>query len=281
MKISSFLEISKEPLIEQMDEREADRSLKILLQELRACSSSDLVIHKDEELTPDEEEWLEKAIGRLKKGEPLQYVLGHEEFHGLELNCDRRALIPRPETEELVEKAIQSMKGVPKRILDLGTGNGCIALALKQAFPEAEVHAVDNSEKALALARENVLRTDLELLLHSEELYAESLQESLTFDLVVSNPPYVAPEERDELERNVLDHEPEGALFSSDDDPFGPYRSVLRTFCEKGDPGALLWMELNPVHADRVLNLMKEYDLDACHIEADLSGKRRFATGSL
>ncbi len=277
MKISDFLEKGEEQLSGTLDERERGRTLRILLQERFSYSSSDLILHQEEELGDEDERWLEVALKRLEKGEPLQYIIGTEEFQGLRLKCDRRALIPRPETEELVEKAISNVEEAPQRILDLGTGNGCIALALKQAFPNAEVHAVDVSEDALALARENAECTGLEILLQKDELYPTTLPGSLTFDLVVSNPPYVAQEEGNELEERVIEHEPNEALFVPSDDPLGAYRDVLQAFSEKGDPGAALWMEINPLHAEDLLALMKEYDLSNGHIEKDLSGKRRFA----
>ncbi len=280
MRIDALIRKARRELAGILDEREIDQDLSLLLRERKGYSKSDIILNKEEELSDEDERWLEECLGRLKKNEPLQYILGTTEFYGMELKCDRRALIPRPETEEMVEKAVHSMTGDPQRILDLGTGNGCIALALKKAFPDAEVHAVDNSHEAIDLAKENAEALGLDLLFHKDELYPTALSGSLTFDLLLSNPPYVAQEEREELSERVRAFEPDEALFVPGEDPFEPYRSVLRSFKERGSVSAELWMELNPLHADRVLELMQEYGLSNGRIEKDLSGKRRFAYAS-
>lgn len=277
MRIQEFIEDARGQLKGGMDQRETDRCIALLFEELRGYSKGDLILHKDEVLTDSETQWLRERIQRLAAGEPLQHILGYNEFHGLRLKTDRRALIPRPETEEMVEKAIDRMERPPERIVDLGTGNGCIALALKKAFPEAEVHAVDISKEALELARENAEENGLSVRFYREDLHPKTLPESFTFDLIVSNPPYVAPGEKEGLEIQVREHEPEQALYAPEGDPTAPYRSIIAFFLERGSNGASLWMELHPEHAGEVRELMVEKGLKHARIEQDLSGKQRFA----
>ncbi len=277
MRIGEFIEEARERLKDRMDDRELGRTISLLFQELRAYSQGDLILHKGAELSGKEEGWLQNCLERLEREEPLQHILGSTEFHGLELITDHRALIPRPETEEMVERAIASMEKPPERIIDLGTGNGCIALALQQAFPKAEVHAIDISSEALELARENAEKTGSSVHFHQDELHPTSLPGSLTFDLVVSNPPYVAPDEKESLEGRVREYEPSSALFAPREDPLAPYRSIIAFFLERGREGGSLWMELNPEHAVEVLEFMKKNGLKDARIEKDLSGKQRFA----
>jgi release factor glutamine methyltransferase len=275
-RIADIIEEARERLSKVMDERERERSIQLLFLELRGYSSSDLVISKEEHLNEVEMDRFEKALERLEAEEPLQYILGYEEFYGMELKTDERALIPRPETEEMIEKIVEEQLFEPERILDLGTGNGCIALALKKAFPEAEVYGVDRSGEALALAQENAERTGWGLHLLEGGLEGGELASSLSFDLIVSNPPYVLSEEREELSEQVRSYEPDIALFAPEGDGLDAYRSILDCFLCRGTEEGQLWVEAHPEKAEKIGDLFRRAGCEKVRIVADLSGKERF-----
>jgi len=164
-------------------------------------------------------------LKRIRTGEPLQYVLGHVAFHGIVLNVAPGVLIPRPETEELVDLIIRS--GVsPTVVADLGTGSGCIALALKKHFPDASLHGMDVSQEALRIARTNSVRLELDVQWSLADLAAPDFALPQGVDLVVSNPPYIPRSERASLQDQVVVHEPHLALFVEDDDPLFFYRVI-------------------------------------------------------
>lgn len=176
--------------------------------------------HPEYELLPSEREQFEKAVARRAAGEPLQYITGHQEFRGLDFIVSPAVLIPRPETEHLVEAAIEIARASDTRfrIVDVGTGSGCIALGLAHELPEAEILAVDISPDALALAKLNAQRLTLSdrVKFVQGDLLVNFLAAPETFDLVVSNPPYVGRSEADKVQREVREHEPEVAVFAGE-----------------------------------------------------------------
>ena len=174
---------------------------------------------------------LEQAVEELAKGRPVQYVIGHQEFCGLNIEVKEGVLIPRPETEELVEWATQRAKRFNRpRILDVCTGSGCIALALAHKIKGADVTAVDISEEALAIARQNGEKLQLEVdFLQDDALAHLPKIAGQEFDIVVSNPPYIPSSERQAMHTNVVNYEPEIALFVDDNDPLVFYREIART----------------------------------------------------
>lgn len=275
-RIADIIDRSRERLGRFMDKREVEWHIAALFKELRDYSSSDLVLNKEKELDREEVNWMLKSLERLEADEPLQYVLGYEAFHGLELKTDQRALIPRPETEELVQRIVSAFEGPPEKVLDLGTGNGCIALALKKAFPDAEVHGADLSEEALSLARENALRKASELYLHYDDMTLSASDGSFTFDLIVSNPPYVLPEEAEGLAERVRNYEPDMALYAAQGDGLEAYRSILQCLGERGSDEAQLWVEVHPDQASAVKELFEKSGCRRTEILEDLSGKSRF-----
>lgn len=226
----------------------------------------------DPALTPDEQRRLDDLIARREAGEPLQYLEGTVDFGQLTLKIDRRALIPRPETERLWEEAVRSLgeAGPGTAIVDLGTGSGSLALALKHAFPEAKVYATDTSEDALSLAKENAALTGLEVEFLHGDLF-EPLPERLMgrIDLVVSNPPYVAG--GDDLPAEIRDHEPHEALFAG---PKGT--EVLARIAEEAywmvGIGGWVLCEIGDGQADEALRLFGAFDRE---IRPDLAGRDR------
>lgn len=221
---------------------------------------------------------------RLQGGEPVQYVVGAAWFCGRRFAVSPAVLIPRPETEELVNWAVAEAKAAtaadaaqrsPFRLLDGGTGSGCIAVSMAKALPEAEVWAVDLSAEALAVARENAarLKADVKWLRH--DLLRPWPDEVGTLDLIVSNPPYVLRRERADMEARVLDHEPEQALFVPDDDPLRFYRALAREAAKRLRPGGCLMVETNCALAREVARLFCQNGLKAPEVRRDAFGRER------
>lgn len=256
---------------------EADAIGLILLDELCGLSTADVLMGKDDELDDFEAEKVERAMERLLQGEPIQYVVGKTQFCGLSIGVKPGVLIPRPETEELVEAASQ---GHPASVLDIGTGSGCIALALKHRFPHADVTAMDISTEALRIAQENAQELGLDIRFVQQNIL-EATPEPQKYDLIVSNPPYVCERERAQMERHVLDYEPEQALFVPDCDPLLFYRTIIHYALTALKEKGTLAFETNREYAKAVGELMKEAGWCDVEVKKDLYNNERIVIGCL
>lgn len=236
-------------------------------------------------LDPEELASLRKPLERLLAGEPLQYVLGHVHFHGLRIAVDHRVLIPRPETEEMVDRIIRSTSGPPGTLVDIGTGSGCIALALKKAFPQAKVVGLDISTPALEVARANGRSNGFEVEWAACDALGPGLPSLLKevrasgAMLVVSNPPYVPVIDKGSMQGHVLEHEPHLALFVDDADPQRHYRAIATAAALVLIPGDLLWLEVHYLHAYGTLKVVKDAGFKEAGLINDLSGHPRFIRG--
>ncbi|MFK8165321.1 MAG: peptide chain release factor N(5)-glutamine methyltransferase [Lewinella sp.] len=217
------------------------------------------------------------TINRLKAGEPVQYVTGIADFYGLQLRVTPDVLIPRPETEELVEWILEATApGQELRVMDIGTGSGCIALALKHKRPEWTITGVDVSEDALAVARDNAAKLELHLLLHQEDvLVPEHTVFKDTYDIIVSNPPYIPPSEKEQMGASTLTHEPEVALFVPEEDPLLFYRKIAEVASKALAPGGHLFFETNEFNNEQVLDLLTEMGFAKVEARQDIRGKWR------
>lgn len=231
-------------------------------------------------LTAQEEGALRHVLDRVVAGMPLQYALGRVHFHGLELAVSPDVLIPRPETEELVDRIIRAWPTAPYRIVDIGTGSGCIALALKKAFPEAEVFGLDISEPCLALARGNATANGLDVDWRLCDALGPDLAAALEGGegplLVVSNPPYVPRSESAGMQLQVLWHEPHLALFVDDGDPQLFYRSIAVAAGRCMRPGDQLWFEAHYRHAAGSAEVARGAGYATVELLQDISGNPRF-----
>ena len=237
--------------------------------------ASEIMINREASLSEGELLEVYVPLKRLCTGEPLQYVLGHTEFHGLRIAVDPSVLIPRPETEELVDLIIRSRREGPKRILDIGTGSGCIALVLKKAFPEAEVVGIDASPKALATAKRNEQANGLDVVWMQKDVL--DLNDPIDpCDLIVSNPPYVPRSEEASLAANVREHEPHLALFVEDIDPLLFYRVIAQRALTLLPAGGELWFEGHHIHTPAVGRMIEGLGFGAVRVLQDLSGAPRF-----
>ncbi len=224
---------------------------------------------------PDYEE-LPQILAAIRDHCPAQYITGFAWFLDRKFAVREGVLIPRPETEELVRMISDRYKGRSGlRVLDVGTGSGCIAVTLAAELKQAEVVAVDVSESALEVARENARRHRVSV----DFVRCDMLQESPSgyFDLIVSNPPYVTLQEKDEMRPNVLRYEPHRALFVPDDDPLVFYRVIAEYGCRSLNPGGMLWFELNERYGSEVASLLEQSGYSEVAVHDDMFGKQRMA----
>lgn len=261
------------------DAAEAKAIVKYVLDVRFGLSAADVYCGKVTQLSSDDTMALDKIIHRLAQAEPVQYVLGTASFAGHTFRVGPGVLIPRPETEELVAAVCQSVAAESPcglSVLDVGTGSGCIAVSLALAFPGAHVTAWDISEAALAIARQNAegLGADVRFA-RRDALHAPADEE--LWDVVVSNPPYICEQEREAMERNVLDYEPPTALFVPDADPLLFYRAIARYARTALRHGGGLYFEINPAYASGMRELLEQAGYERVEIRNDQFGKQRFA----
>lgn len=223
------------------------------------------------------------ALKKLKSGVPFQYILGIVEFHGVELKIDERALIPRPETEELVDWVLQeSSVGQSCRILDLCSGSGCIAIALKHDRPQFEVEAVEFSEEACSLIRENIDKTGTEIQLHIfDVLSADDYVLDDKFDVWVSNPPYIPEKDKVMMGKNVLEYEPAMALFVDDLDPLIFYRKISQNALRFLKDGGWVYFEIHEELGEEVKGFLEKIGFVNIELRKDLQGRDRMVRGQL
>jgi release factor glutamine methyltransferase len=238
-----------------------------------------LYLEFERPLSESELESIRPLVRRRAQHEPLQYILGETEFHGLKLKVDRRALIPRPETEYLVELVVARCAAAPQRILDLGTGTGAIGLALAQAFPAADVTLVDASEAALALATENVGRIEGSGRIKCVRSDWFSAVPSGEFDLIVSNPPYLTAEETAQTAPEVREFEPTSALIGGGADGTADLAAIIRTAPRFLTPGGLLALETGIAQHATLLALLAEAGFGARESCRDLTERERYLFG--
>lgn len=255
-------------------EREALQIARILVAERGGLTPTELLVNPEENVRI---EGLEELIAALAAGRPLQYVLGYTEFCGLRIGVREGVLIPRPETEELVGRIVRQAPPSPT-VLDIGTGSGCIAIALDRLIAGAEVHAVDLSERALAIARENAAALGSYVRFFRADALGD-LHEAAgrQYDIIVSNPPYVPAGDRTAMRRNVTGYEPAEALFVPDDDPLRFYRSIARSARRLLRPGGSLWLEIDERQAEAIRRLLASEAYEAIEIYLDMNDKPRMA----
>ena len=245
-----------------------------------ALKRMQLYVQFERLLSEVELERIRPMVRRRAQREPLQYVLGETEFFGLTLKTDRRALIPRPETELLVETIVAKLTAPPARILDLGTGTGAIALALAKTYADAAVVAVDASDEALSLARENSAKTALEgRVTWMKSDWFSDVPATEHFDLIVSNPPYLSAAETAETSPEVRVHEPVGALTGKGVDGLDDLRAIVRAAPAHLSTGGLLALETGIAQHAALTALAKEAGFTSVESRQDLTGRDRFVFG--
>ena len=253
---------------------------RIIAPELEGVSFTKYLIEPDEVTTI---EGLEEKVEELAQGRPVQYVLGTAEFCDLKFSVREGVLIPRPETAELVEWVLQMAdRNKPLKVLDIGTGSGCIALALKKAAPNWDVTGLDISEDALKGAKENAGRNNAEVHwlqadILSPQCPITSSPHRLHFDIIVSNPPYICNREKKDMDARVLDYEPHSALFVPDTDPLLFYRQIASLATSP----AMLFFEINEAYGNEVCEMMAEMGYTDIQLKNDMYGKPRMVFGAI
>ena len=273
------------------DDGEARAIARILIEELFGLSYTDIVCGATEQLSADDTLRLDTAVRRIEQGEPLQHVLGYADFCGNRFCVNGSVLIPRPETEWLVDEGAKLMSGCiasdemqhkaphsPKRILDIGTGSGCIAISLKLRLGDAYVEAWDISEEALRTAQDNADALKAEVVFRKRDaLRADNT--AAPWDLIVSNPPYICDSERSAMDDNVLLHEPHTALFVPDDDPLRFYRAIARYALLTLNIGGSLLFECNTRYAEATGTMLSDMGFEEVTVSDDCFNLPRFVRG--
>ena len=260
-------------LSERYDEREARNLVHALFDEFHGWSRTELVLRSNDRLGESELLRYHFALKRMMQGEPVQYVLGNGWFMGMKLRTTPAALIPRPETEELVRLVLERNTLTAPAILDVGTGSGCIAIALKKHLPQASLTAVDISEEALMLAESNA--KSLEAIIEFNLVDILKNNNLGKFDIIVSNPPYIPMSDAATMANHVTEHEPHLALFTENDDPLVFYRRLMELTSTMLRPGGCVCCEIHEDLADDLLQLAQHYPIQTPEIHSDLQAKKR------
>ena len=248
---------------------------KMLLVEAFGFSTLELYGGKDKEISGNRLRDLHEMLSRLQKNEPIQYILGKETFCGLTFEVDENVLIPRPETRELVEWIVAHYESVPAcRILDVGTGSGCISISLAKFIPGASVESWDISEGALEVARRNCKLNEVEVLLRQQDVLSAQPQPAC-FDVIVSNPPYITESEKADMEANVLDWEPATALFVPDTDPLLFYRKIAELGTVMLKEGGSLYFEINRAYGNETVQMLETLGYKQIELRKDDWGNDR------
>ncbi len=266
--------INKE-LTELYPESEVQGFIRILLESICGWNYTQQILNKNESVSAIQFSEIEKAVLRLKKYEPIQYILGETEFMGLNLKVNSSVLIPRPETEELVDWIIRTNTKENPRILDIGTGSGCIPLAIKNSIKASKVFAADISESAIKVARQNATLHQFDIQFFQADILKWENYKWDCFDIIVSNPPYVRELEKKEMQPNVRDFEPENALFVSNEDPLIFYRRIAEFAQKYLHKDGRLFFEINEYLGDEMYKLLENKGFANIELKKDIHGKNR------
>lgn len=270
----------KESLSPIFSQREINSLIKIIFENLKGYSQVDIIMHSDDELSGYIKNKIDKILSRLLNHEPIQYILGEAYFQGFHLKVTPSTLIPRPETEQLVDIIIRENSRPDLRILDIGTGSGAIAIALARALHFPQVDAIDISSEALIVAKENAktLKANVNFIL--KDILNEPAPCEPLYDIIVSNPPYITHTERTHMEPNVLDYEPHSALFVPDSDPLLFYRAIAKYADRALSHGGRLYFEINRNYGKETAELLSNYGFEDISIEKDMYANDRFVSAT-
>jgi release factor glutamine methyltransferase len=261
-------------------ETEINSFSQLMIEKVTGFSRTEIIVNKNTHFSDEQHQEIETFIKKLKNFIPIQYILGETEFYGLTFNVDESVLIPRPETEELVDWIrTENERSSFLNILDIGTGSGCIAICLKHEFTNAVVDAFDISDEAIVTARSNANRNKLEVnFLKVDILNTPDFEKK--WDIIVSNPPYVLENEKAEIQPNVLDNEPHVALFVPDNDPLLFYRCIAGFALRELRPGGKLYFEINRQYGEATVELLSEFGFTEIELRKDISGNDRMIKAS-
>lgn len=252
---------------------------RLIIESVTGWDFSQQILHKNNVLENSVTEKVAIIVERLRKHEPIQYILGETEFFDLKLQVNPSVLIPRPETEELVQLILTSDIKKDATILDIGTGSGCIALALKSGLKNARVYGTDISEQALNAAQLNAKINSLEVDFFQADILNWGKNKWQSYDVIVSNPPYVRESEKKQMNYNVLNYEPANALFVSDNDPLIFYRRICEFAQMHLVKNGVLFFEINENLDTEMTELLKSFKFKNIETRTDINGKKRMIYG--
>lgn len=283
MKIKQYRTQFIKDLSPFYDAYEAESFFYLILEDKHQLRQIDLALNHELAFSEDDFLIWDFLVLQLKKEVPIQYLLGKTHFYGLDFEVNENVLIPRPETEELVEWIINENSGGTKskkiKILDIGTGSGCIAISLAKNLPHAEVYAIDVSKKAIATAKRNAVRNKVEVTFMLQDiLETEELKHN--FDVIVSNPPYVRNLEKKEIKKNVLDYEPHLALFVDDNDALIFYRKIAELARENLLQNGQLYFEINQYLGKEMIDLLEKMNFKNIELKKDIYDNDRMIKGT-
>ena len=292
MKLREAEKYTREQLQTIYEPNESANIALLVLEDCTGYSGTEIRMNKEAELLPGQEEKIHEQIKRLLTHEPIQYILQKTWFYGLEFYVDNNVLIPRPETEELVDWIVKDVKAsglnvfqkkatdadvtTQLKILDIGTGSGCIALALKHTIPKAEVWGCDLSDEALNVARRNGSNLDIRVDFQGIDFLDEAQHKMLpTVDIIVSNPPYIPINEKEEMQPHVVAHEPHTALFVPNNDALLFYKAIAQFGKKRLYKNGAIYLEIHESLGDAVVNLFRQEGYATVELKKDMQGKDR------
>ena len=278
MKLKEAIEQLRNGLAGVAEPQEVQAMIRIICEDIFNYDPVDVALRQESELPEFAQERITDLIARMRRHEPLQYIIGWARFHGHKFKVTPTVLIPRPETEQLVDLIVNENTASDLRVLDMGTGSGCVAISLARALKFASVDALDVSRDALAVARENAAALKVKVRFFESDMLLP--QPAATYDIIVSNPPYICWSERESMERNVKDYEPGQALFVPDNDPLMFYKAIAPYAQQSLDKGGRLYLEINQRFGNEVKHLLEDHGFEDVRIIQDSFGKVRFAVAS-
>ncbi len=275
MKLKDLLYKAQSDLTPRYGEGEAKWMVRTIIEHIKGWNQVEVLLRRDEEVSDFIVGKVEGVVGKLLDNEPLQYILGDTYWYGMTLKVSPAVLIPRPETEELVDMIVKDNKSSDLKVMDICTGSGCIAIALAKNLAFSTVNAIDISDDALSVAQENAVEQKVSVNFHkADALKLES--ESGKYDIIVSNPPYVLEKEKAVMDANVLNYEPHLALFVPDNEPLKFYKPISEYAFESLKENGKLYLEINPLAVDELLELLKSQNWNEVDVYPDIYKKNRF-----
>lgn len=264
---------------------ETQAFLHLIMEQVCGLQPYQLLLGKGKDLSDTEKSKIKEIVEGLRLHKPIQYLIGTADFYGMAFKVTPSVLIPRPETAELAGRIIRDYEGQSPRILDIGTGSGCIAIALAKHLPDSRVTAIDISPEALRVAGENARLHQTSVSFIQQDILrldtGKSLREDARWDCIVSNPPYIMNREQADMEANVLENEPHLALFVPDDDPLLFYRAIARLGLERLAPDGRLYFEINAQKGLETVAMLRKEDYKDIELIADMYGKDRMIRASI
>lgn len=282
MRLKTILDQFHTALDENYGKDEVNSFFDLLMEHYLGQKRIQLVLNPEYVITNEQKELFIDALVELKNNKPIQYIIGETEFYGLPFKVNEHTLIPRPETEELVDWIITSyakQNETQLKILDIGTGTGCIAISIAKNLAETTVFALDVSMEALNIAKQNAELNGVVVEFIHNDILSPNLSESLGFDSIVSNPPYVRNLEKAEIKSNVLDNEPHLALFVEDENPLQFYKAICEFAKHNLKEGGVLYFEINEYLGQEMIRLLEEFGFKSIELKQDLFGKDRMIKG--